>query len=364
MFLPIVTLFAFFLSALLPAALRLTHFFIFAGRLRPGLQGWGFAHKKPPSGHHTQLDRAPRLLHRDRWKSTFSSQRDMAFSNLVSAIRRLSPPWLVLFFITEWFLFILMDLGATCLNYRTTAEGAVSHSSDFLRATWVCTWVNGSRWTLRRIRNARGAARHFLGLSGYVLGVSGLTVAHGAIATVISLRHLRTRNLVLAMTALLRVSLAAFDGTILCGLGRFLALRFVPIRLLLLLIRVVVRVLAWQRALVRSVRLLPRWANRAVRMAPHALRVAALALTISLVYGWALQRPSTCVAPLPRARPQGTTAAVARAGSLAGSGATATVVPRSTLHSTRRVGFALRSSSLRAPKLKARDAAKREPWRS
>eukprot|EP00966_Prymnesium_polylepis_P042134 978662-Prymnesium_polylepis.1 len=61
-----------------------------------------------------------------------------------------------------------MDLGATCLNYyRTTAEGAVPHPSDFLRATWVGTWVNGSRWTLHRIRDARGVARYFLGLSGY-----------------------------------------------------------------------------------------------------------------------------------------------------------------------------------------------------
>jgi hypothetical protein len=47
---PIITTFCSSFAILLPTAVKLTRF-VPAGRLRPAITGWGFAHKKPPSGH-------------------------------------------------------------------------------------------------------------------------------------------------------------------------------------------------------------------------------------------------------------------------------------------------------------------------
>ena len=167
-----------------------------------------------------------------------------------------------------------------------------------------------------------------------------------------------------AVVGCLQLAYSLCNGTLICCAGRLLILRYTPTWILIGGIRVIVRVLGWQRAIIRSVRFIPRWPRRALRVAPHVARALLLTITITFVHGWTFRRADTHVAPLPRAQPHGTTSAVSRASVLADSISPVAVRPRSAPAPPRQVGFALRSSSLRVPKLKARDISARVPWRS
>ena len=255
----------------------------------------------------------------------------------------------MILFTLEWLVLVLMDLGATLLNHRTTSDGDSnrhSDASDFQRCTWVGTAVRAARWASRRARDVRAA------LVGALLTTETLC------------RHIRLHHGVAAATRLLLSIRPTVNGTLACGIGHFLIFRFTPTWALLLWVRTAVTVIGWQRAAVRVVRRIPTWPRRVLQSAPLVLNAIMLAAVITFTNGWTMRRAPTRVAPLPRARPQGTAAATARASILGDGASPVALVPRSTPVRPRQVGFALRSSSLRAPKLKARDIAERSPWRS
>ena len=364
-----------FIPTLIPAFLKLTLVGSLRCRLRPAKPpGLGFARWfgciKPPSGH-PPSPRESRLLDRDRWKSTFSSRREFAWGNLVSAARCYSPPWLLLVLLLEWSVLALMDLGALFINCRTTSAGD-AHGPDG-RGRWRPSefqrWTTRRAWCslLFRLQQIRRNVRR--GFSLVIPAINTLLVA--AVLSIETVAHnLRPHHWRCLWRLCADVVRRGWCASLDLGWARRICfsvlLRCAPLRFSLFLIRCAFAISSWRLAVLRVVRYL--LSRRARHDLSHLMRTARLALVLSFGFlrsAWSRpRRGAVHVAPLPRARVHSAAAVTLAAKATASAPGAPAVGETAQPALPRRVGFALRNSSLRAPKRKVGDHQARTPWLS
>ena len=251
----------------------------------------------------------------------------------MSAVKCCAPPWLLSVLLVKWIIVSLMDLGALRLNYRTTLAGDVPRArltSDFLRGTWRGTWCAARRAARRAWAGIRANRR--------LLDKRLATVLVNTLATIVTLAwHARWQHVTLIgrRFSVQRASL-------------YVLLRFAPIWILLPAVRCCFALRRVGRAATRSIRLLMGLPHRVWRARSYPLRTAVLFAVLWLCHGrhcWSRPLPDTpSVAPLARARADSAAAAEVKASATPradqGVGFSEALLP------PRRVGFALRSSSL------------------
>jgi hypothetical protein len=280
------------LAALLPAALGLTRC-IPLGRLRPAKpSGWGFARWFGRKKHfYAQSTRAPRYLDRDRWRSSFRARRETAFSNLVSAVRQLSPPWLQTVLALEWLVLLLMDCGANLLNRRTTIDGDSAGRrflSDFRCLTWTGLIVRTYASTLRGLRCVRRQVRELRRL-GCLLARS-LTISLGllALSAQTVARHGRLHHIWTAgsfgLHGIYTLLASLTSGACLRRILLFLVVRLLPIGWTLRLVRLLLLLSRQRRACLRRLRHGLRRLRQLPIFLPHIIRVAVVATLLVVSY--------------------------------------------------------------------------------